>query len=47
MRSHKGSTIYKSRSCDLGPGHAVRACNRNKAGLWPGVRGVCVPGVMQ
>jgi hypothetical protein len=32
MRGHKGSTIYKSGSCDLGPGYMVKARNQNKAG---------------
>ena len=32
MRGHKGSTIYKSGSCDLGPGYMVKAHNQNKAG---------------
>ena len=36
MKGHKGSTIYKSESCDLRPEHAVRVCKRNKAGSWPG-----------
>jgi hypothetical protein len=30
MRGHKGLTIYKSGSCDLGPGNAMRARNQNK-----------------
>ena len=36
MRGHMGLAIYKSGLCDLGSGHAVRACNQNKAGPWPG-----------
>ena len=36
MKGHKGSTLYKNGSCDLGPEHAVRVCNWNKAGSWPG-----------
>jgi hypothetical protein len=31
-KGHKGSTIYKSRSCDLGPEHVVRVRNWSKAG---------------
>jgi hypothetical protein len=37
MKGHKGSTIYKSGSCDLGLKHAVRVHNGNKAGSWPAV----------
>jgi hypothetical protein len=36
MKGHKGSTIYKSGSCDLGPEYAVRVRNRNKARSWLG-----------
>jgi hypothetical protein len=35
-RGYRGLTIYKSGSCDLGPGHTVRAHNQNKAGPWLG-----------
>ena len=36
MKGHKGSTIYKSGSYDLGPKHAMRVRNQNKVGSQQG-----------